>query len=145
VNRSRVALKHAPDAAARATAIQQLATLLKVSDAIILTSVNGKTIVQTWRDREPGFSALRERRKEDRPIDLLRPLAPPPREPVIRPPEPPAVVHRDEKRWYQRWSYRVGIGGTLVIGALVLVARAFDRSVTLDTNPTVGRSELGNR
>ncbi len=137
VRRARLALKLAPDASARATLMKQLATLLKVSDAIILTSMNGKTMVQTWRDRAPGFSPSRER-KNEKPIALLAPLAPPlvakvqPKieDPVV--PKLPIV----EKRWYQRRTWRAGMVATgVAVVAGFFAVRSIDRTVPLDFRP----------
>ncbi len=119
LQRARLALSRATDAFTRAAAMKHLADLANVHDAILLSTSGGKVIVQTWRDRAPGFSALRERGNE-RPIDLLAPLAPPKKiavEPPIRV-VPPIV----EKRWYQRNSVRAGIAIGIVsaiVGGIV--------------------------
>ncbi|MBS1121142.1 MAG: hypothetical protein H6Q90_3370 [Deltaproteobacteria bacterium] len=140
IRRARIALKHAPDASARASAMYQIAELLKVSDAVVLTGApGGGVIVQTWRDRAPGFSALREHTRGEQPSDLLAPLAPPPRKapkPVEPPPPKIPVV---EKRWYQRTSYRAGMIATgVAIVAGILAIRSIDRTVSLDPNPQTG-------
>ncbi len=113
LQRARLALARAPDASARSAAMKHVAELVAVHDAVLLSMSGGKVIVQTWRDREPGFSALRER-GNDKPLDLLAPLAPPR---VIRPVDqtpklPPPVV---TQRWYQKTSWRVGIAASLAI------------------------------
>ena len=134
VKRARLALKQAPDAAARAVAITRLAGLLDVHDAVLLTSSNGKTIYQTWRDQAPGFSALRELRKE-RPIELLAPLAPPPILKVDKPPDPPPkkIVIIPEGPWYKRGRYQAGMiatGITIIVG--IVLVKSIDRHVTND-------------
>jgi hypothetical protein len=125
VRRARIALKSAPDPSARATAMTQLAALLAVRDAVILTGSNGKLIVQTWRDRAPGFSALAEYKAKGRPVDLLTSLAPPPKkdppprkkDPVL----PPLVV---EKSWLGRHKLLIG-GSTLAAIAVTAVIYGF--------------------
>jgi hypothetical protein len=139
VRRARLALKAAPDSTARAGAIKHLATLLGVHDALVLTTVNSKTVVQTWRDRAPGFSALRELRPKDKPADLLVPLAPPPKRLVLPPKvDEPGKIHIVEKPWYKRRRY-VALGGTLltslVVGA-ILAYRSWDRQIELFENPS---------
>lgn len=132
VRRARTALRNAPDSAARSTAMKQLADLVGVRDAVLLSIArDGKVIVQTWnagtRDHAPGFSALREL-KNEKPIELLGPLAPPraPEKPV----EPPIVPIKpiEITRWYQRRSVQasmvVGVLAT-VVGA-ILIVRATD-------------------
>jgi hypothetical protein len=119
LQRARLALARAPDASARSAAMRHVAELVEVHDAVLLSMSNNKVIVQTWRDREPGFSALRER-GTDKPIDLLAPLAPPKlikhEEPPIK--LPPLVV----KRWYQQTRWRLGIAATItaaIVGGIV--------------------------
>jgi hypothetical protein len=142
VRRARVALKEAADATARAAAIHQLATLLKVKDAVLLTTSNGKTIVQTWRDQAPGFSALRELKKETTPRELLTPLAPLPIPKKVKPPDPviPKKFVVPEEPWYRNTTYQIsgGVAGTVVIVVGILLIRSINRTVSLDTDPSVG-------
>ena len=129
VKRTRLQLARAPDAVARAGAMQQLAALLGVGDAVLISkSEDGKLRVQTWRDRAPGFSALREHADEPA-IDLLEPLAPPrPIEPPKLPPIAlPPLVHREvEPVWYRRrWVQASVAGGVIVtvVGAILWARR----------------------
>ena len=142
VRRSRLALKLAPDPTARAAVIAQLATVLETHDAVVLTSADGKTVVQTWRDRAHsarellGFSALKEWTSQ-KPLDLLRPLAPPPIKPPP-PPTPPLPPKRVERSWLARNKYWVG-GGTvaaLVIGVVLYGLNSWDRTLQSDPDPT---------
>jgi hypothetical protein len=129
VRRARVALQAAPDPTARAAAIRHLAELLDVHDAVLLTTAGGKIIVQTWRDRAPGFSALREWKPGGVAADLLVPLAPPAPAPVekqveiVLPPPP-------ERDWYERPLYW-GVGGGVVVAVLasVIAYRSWDRTL----------------
>jgi hypothetical protein len=110
VIRFRNALSQAQDPAARSSAMVALATFVNVHDAILLAQVNGKITYQLWRDREPGFSAIKEL-GHDTAFDILRPLLPPETDappPVV---EIPLVV---EKRWYQRRSVQLGLAATVV-------------------------------
>jgi len=142
VRRARLALKNAPDASARAAAIRELASLLKVRDAVLLTTVNDKTIVQTWRDQAPGFSALRERRTE-KPIDLLTPLAPPPPKKVIpKVTEPPIKIPIVEKSWYEKRPYQIGgsVGVVVIVSVIVYALRSWERHIGVE-DPGFGGAE----
>ncbi len=115
VERMRLELARARDAAARAGAVKKLAQLLGVGDAVLIEKdANGVIRVQTWRDRDQGFSAWVVRGQEA-PVELLFPLAPPRK---VEPPKPPEVVPFNppvvdtpliRKRWFQ---------GAVVIGVL---------------------------
>ena len=139
VQRARIALAHAADATARAGAMNNLAKLTGVSDAVLIQVSGGKVIVQTWRagnvDRSPGFSALRERGTEN-PADLLTPLAPPKKIVPVEPPfvPPPIVV----TKWYQRRPVQVGILAgvvAVVVGGYLLSTLGAD---TTHLNPDFG-------
>ncbi|HEX7835976.1 MAG TPA: hypothetical protein VF469_00870 [Kofleriaceae bacterium] len=115
VARYRIALSQAPDPAARAAAMKALAGFVNVHEAVLLSSVNGKILWQTWRDREPGFSEPRELGR-DHPAEILKQLVPP--RPIVDlaprgvplPPPPP--------EWYQRRSVQLGIA-TAVVAAFI--------------------------
>lgn len=137
VQRARVLLRNAPDPAARATAMRRLAELLDVHDAVLITTAGGKLIVQTWRDRaegelQPGFSAHRLADGE-RPLDLLRPLAPP-----ARAPEGPTPLRPGPDRpWYRRRGVQITIAaGVLgaIVGSVMLARSLGDDQVGLDRN-----------
>jgi len=126
VKRARLALSRARDPAERASAMNKLAVLLGVGDAVLILKDGNDLIVQTWRNREPGFSARMVHRAEP-PDDLLSPLAPPPKlkiEKKFEPPiEPPPIVV--EKRWYQKNWVRASIASGVVAGVIsaILYAR----------------------
>ncbi len=111
VVRFRMALSQAQDAAARATAMKALAGFVNVHDAILLSSVNGKIIWQIWRDRAPGFGAIKDL-GHDNPVEILKQLAPPK---VVEEPEPtivtPAVA---APRWYRKRPVQLGVAATIV-------------------------------
>jgi hypothetical protein len=136
IKRARLALANARDPAERASAIKRLAKLLGVGDAVLIAWIDGKLTVQTWRDREPGFSA-RMVYDGQRPGDLLVPLAPPrPKIDIGREPftPPPIVV---EKRWYQKNWVRASIAGGIIAGIVsaVLYARRDKMLPPWDTDP----------
>jgi hypothetical protein len=110
VVRFRLALSQAQDPAARASAMKALAAFVNVRDAVLLSKVNGKILWQTWRDREPGFSEIRELGR-DNPIEILKQLAPP----RVVPPPPPVVVRAVvvPPRWYARRSVQLGLAATV--------------------------------
>ena len=112
VVRFRTTLSQAQDPAARATAMTALAAFVNVHDAVLLSSVNGKIIWQTWRDRAPGFSALKEL-GHDSPTEILKQLAPP--APVSDPEPPPVHLPLVVKRWYQRPRVQLGVAATVVM------------------------------
>lgn len=131
LQRARLALHDAPDdSVARAGPMKQLAEMLGVHDAVLIWQTPDKKLwVQTWRDRAPGFSALREHAGEP-PLELLEPLSPP-KPPEPEPPPlavvkslPPTLPHDEpEPAWYQRrWVQASVVGGVLaaVIGAIAL-------------------------
>jgi len=111
VVRYRMALSQAQDPAARASAIRALAGFVNVHDAVLLSSINGRIVWQTWRDHAPGFGALKEL-GHDNPLEILKQLAPPP---VVDEPEPPIVHPRVvAKRWYQSRPVQLGFVATVV-------------------------------
>ncbi len=125
VKRVRIELANARDPAERASLMKKLAALLGVGDAVLLIKDGKQLKVQTWRNREPGFSALVEHRNEE-PIDLLAPLAPPPnkieKDFEVRPDPPPIT---EEPRWYQKRWVKASIAGGVVLGIVgaILYAR----------------------
>jgi hypothetical protein len=127
VKRARNELYNAKDSLTRASAVKRLAALLHVADAVIISkSSGGALLIQTWRDNEQGFSAIREHATE-KPLDLLTPLAPPrPKEPVkpieIEPKKLPIVI---EKPWYQKTWVRASAatGIVAIVVSAILIAR----------------------
>jgi hypothetical protein len=119
LQRARFVLAKSPDPAARASAMRQLAQLLGVHDAVLINKEGDRLRVQTWRDGEQGFSAIRDYHPEkpEKPGELMRPLAAPePPEPI----KPPIVIPRHpivvEKPWYSRTWVRSSVAGGLVLG-----------------------------
>jgi len=113
VVRFRTAVSQAPDPAARASAMAALAAFVHVHDAVLLSAVNGKIVWQTWRDAEPGFSALRELGR-DGSFEILNLLAPRPAPKLIAVSEPQLVPPVETTRWYQRRPVQVGLVATVV-------------------------------
>src|SRR5262245_5192831 len=110
VVRFRLALSQAQDATARASAMKALAEFVNVRDAVLLSKANGKIVWQTWRDRAPGFSEIRDLGR-DNAMEVLKPLAPP-----KPPPEPPILVVRTPPpplRWHQRRTVQIGVLATV--------------------------------
>jgi len=140
VQRARQLLARAPDPSARSAAMQRLADLVGVKDAVLLSMSGGKVIVQTWHDGPGellrGFSALRERgtAKAD---ELLTPLAPPrkPIEPVEGPKPGPIVVAKD---WYERRPVQLGIAVGIAAAIVAGVLFATRDPGTQPWNPNIG-------
>jgi hypothetical protein len=139
VQRARILLRNAVDPASRGAAMRRLAELLAVHDAVLITTSNGKLIVQTWHDKaegelQAGFSSHRLAEGE-KPLDLLKPLAPP--VPLaLGPLRPPPVVVRP---WYRRHGVQASIAAGVVgvIAGSVMLSRALgDGDVGLDRNLT---------
>jgi hypothetical protein len=129
IHRARLALSQASDPAARAGAMQELARLLEIHDAVLIVTRDGALEVQTWRDRAPGFSEF-VAYHDQKPTDLLLPLAPakPPEEPkqfVFNPPPHPV----DETPWWRKRWVQASAGSVVVIGivgAIVWATREHD-------------------
>ena len=121
VKRARVALSLVTDSVSRASAIRRLAQLLHVNDAVVIwKSGSSKLLVQTWRNPEPGFSAIKEHGNE-RAVDLLAPLETP-RKPdpiVIDPIRPPIVV--EKKSYQKRWVRAGAVATVLAVAATVVI------------------------
>lgn len=126
VKRARLELSRAQakrDDVGRSGAMQKLAKLLGVGDAIMISKrpgPDGGLQWETWKDRAPGFSAPKLYTKDQKPEDLLEGIAPPrkieePKQPAgpIKP--RPIVV---EKAWYeQRWVQ--ASAAATVVGAII--------------------------
>jgi hypothetical protein len=135
VVRFRIALAQAQDPAARASAMAALATFVNVHDAVLLSAVNGKLTYQTWRDREPGFSAISDLGRE-RPMEILNQLSPPP---PLDPPPPP-IEHAPvvAPRWFRRTPVQIGLAAGIVAAVVggylwahyIEPPRAWDRNIT---------------
>ena len=136
VRRARAALRYAPDPTARAAAMQTLAALVAFEHALLLSSANGTVIYQHWNSGtraqlalgiKPGFSALNELKKGEKPADLLKPFAPPKKiKPVEEEPKPIIV----EERWYQKRTWQatlvIGIAAALIGGYYIYKAATDD-------------------
>ncbi|HUJ57094.1 MAG TPA: hypothetical protein VLX92_01315 [Kofleriaceae bacterium] len=137
VRRARRALADAPpEAVARAGAMKQLAGLLAVHDAVLIwKTADGALEVQTWRDRAPGFSALREHGSEP-PLELLEPLSPPRPPEVTPPPLPPVHGPENEPAWYRRRPIQATVAGALVVAVVgILLWENRTRDERLGQNP----------
>jgi hypothetical protein len=135
VQRRRIELAAAPDPAARAGVMLELAHLLDLHDAVLIIKRGDELAVQTWRDQAPGFSELHVYR-DQRPIDILLPLAPAknPDEPHIAIPFTPKP-HVDETPWYQkRWVQASAVSVVVVgiVGAILYATR--DQTLMVDPN-----------
>jgi hypothetical protein len=140
VRRARAALAYAKDPAGRGAAMNVLAKIVNVRDAVLLLNVNGKVVVQTWNDGttadKRGFSKLEERKFET-PLQLLAPLAPPKKAAEPTGEIPKKLV--DERRWYQRrtWQATVAVGVlAALVGSYYIYKAATDDSAFLDDTPT---------
>ena len=117
VQQARVALAQAPDATARAAAMNRVIKLVGANDAVLLHVAKDKVVAQTWGgpgSRSPGFGALRELKGklEEWPKEALKPIEPPTKIVIEPPPIPvkPIVV----TKWYQRRPVQIGIAAGVV-------------------------------
>jgi len=130
VSRARLALSRAQlrhDDAARQTAMKQLAALLGVEDAVLISKAADGTLQwETWREHGAGFSAAHAY-TDQKPDDILEGLGP------LHRPKPPAFVPATpldklpitvDTPWYrERWiQASVGAGVVAVIVGSVLLA-----------------------
>jgi hypothetical protein len=134
VQRRRIELAHAPDPAARAGRMQELARLLDVHDAVLIEKRGDGLEIQTWRDRAPGFTELHAYH-DQKPIDLLLPLAPAkaPELPPITFPNPP---HVDTTPWYHKRWVQASAVSVVVVGIVGAVLYA-TRDQQMNWNPNV--------
>jgi hypothetical protein len=139
IKRARLELVNAKDSLTRASAVKRLAALLStpqiaVGDAVIISkSPGGALLIQTWRDNEQGFSAIREHATE-KPLDLLTPLAPPR---PIEPKKPPEIEPRKPlvivKPWYEKtWVRASAATGVLAIVVSAILISRRDPMTTVD-------------
>ncbi len=131
IRRARLALAHANGSVERASTMGRLAKLIGVGDAILLSQVDGKLMVQTWRDRAPGFSRVQERGTQTA-AELLLPIAPPPAPKILT---PPIIIPIPEvPRWYL--DRRVQVGAAIGVVAIVVASIVWARSGTHYQPPT---------
>jgi hypothetical protein len=147
VQRTRLELSRAVtnhDDAARAGAIQELASLLGVGDVVMISKrPDGKLQWETWRDRAPGFSAPQLYTMQ-KPEALLEGLASD--VPAKSPAEPSSpslsigkALPSAEEPWYaRRWVQASAAAGlAAVIVGVILYARR-DQSVAINHDITSG-------
>lgn len=115
IRRTRLALAKAGDSVERASAMTRLAKLIGVGDAVLISKTNDQLMIQTWRDRAPGFSKLEPRGKRSSG-EILVALAPPP--PPIVPPPPKVIPLPEGPRWYQHRYVKLGAGITVTVVAV---------------------------
>ena len=131
VSRARLALSRAQlqhDDAARAGAMKQLAALLGVGDAVMISKRPDGTLQwETWRDRAPGFSAPQAyiTQKPDEILEGLGPLHRPQPRFTGPPPfqRPPVIV---ERPWYQERWIQASAAATVVaviVGGILIATR----------------------
>ncbi|MEO6774690.1 MAG: hypothetical protein ABI467_17075 [Kofleriaceae bacterium] len=151
VSRARLALSRAQaqhDDAARAGAMKQLAALLGVGDAVMISKRPDGTLQwETWRDRAPGFSAPKAY-TDQQPGDILEGLGPlhRPTPPFVAPPpftRPPIAI---EKPWYQERWIQASAAATVaaaIVGGILLATRTqhvnFSGDFKDDSTPSSAR------
>lgn len=138
VQRARQLLARAPDPSARSAAMQRLADLVGVKDAVLLSMTNTRVIIQTWHDgpgeQLRGFSALRERGTTT-VDDLLTPLAAPKK--LVEKPEPPIKIPIVEKTFLERRPVQLGIALGVAVTIVGIVLFATRDPGTFMINPDV--------
>ncbi len=127
VQRARELLARAPDPSARSAAMQRLADLIVVKDAVLLSMTNDRVIIQTWHDGPGdlgrGFSALRER-GTDKVDGLLLPLAPA-KKPIEKDPDP-IKVPVVKKTFFERRPVQLGLAfgvATAIVAGVLWATR----------------------
>jgi hypothetical protein len=140
VQRARLALARAQtanDDVGRAGAMKQLATLLHVTDAIMISKRADKKLQwETWRDRAPGFGAPKIFTNQ-KPEVIIVGLAPPHRPLALRasalqPFTPPAIP---EQQWYEKgWVQISGAGGVILVIAGIILVATRERAINWGTD-----------
>jgi len=141
VKRARLALARAQlnhDDGARQAAMKQLAALLGVEDAVLISKAADGTLQwETWREHGAGFSAAHAY-TDQKPDDILEGLGP------LHRPKPPSFVPATpldklpitvDTPWYrERWiQASVGAGVVAVIvGSVLLATRTRQLDITTD-------------
>ena len=122
VKRARGVLAKATDAVSRASAMQHLAKLVGVADALLISGTSEVLRVQTWR-AQAGFTAVKDLGKQ-KTLELLTPIEPP--RPKVERPVPVPVVPVEQPRWYQDRRVQVGtaVGVVIVVVTAILWARS---------------------
>jgi hypothetical protein len=142
VQRARAALARAPDQTAIAGSLRQLADVVGVRDAVLITKKEDRLLVQTvtWSGALPVFSVERDP-VGVKPEELLEPLSgPKPIDVVKEPPRPPIkpridpLITEGQPAWYRKRWVQLSIAGGVVatVAAIVLFAHR-DQTVPLDT------------
>ncbi|HEY1811829.1 MAG TPA: hypothetical protein VGG74_05700 [Kofleriaceae bacterium] len=147
VERARLALSRAVasnDDAARAGAMQQLAVLLGVGDALLIAKrADGKLQWETWKNRAPGFSPPQLYTSQS-PATMLEALEPPlpPRPPD--PPVPEISITKPEpgapdEAWYdKKWVQACAATGLAAIVITAILWARRDVNVGIGHNITSG-------
>ena len=99
----------------KSSGLKALAGFVNVHDAVLLSSVNGKILWQTWRDREPGFNEIRELGR-DHPAEILMQLVPP--RPIVEPEPRLVALPPPPREWYHRRPVQLGMV-TAVVAAFI--------------------------
>ena len=131
--RARRALMAAPDATARASAMNVIKRIAGMSAAVLVTNIGvGDVSIQLWRDRMPGFGQIQTMPRplsEEKADDIIAPLVP---KKKAQPPPPDDRIGRTfpipepPKPWWKRRWVQV-TAGTALLGAIVggiLISRA---------------------
>lgn len=136
IARMRRHLLEAPDDAARAAAIAQIAHTVGTDAAVVVVRSGDGLATRIWRDQAPGLGALEAFTSSSTPAKALEPLIPPPPPPddghLIKPPPPPPPP---EPPWWKKTWVReaAAIGAIVVVGGIATYAATRDPgSSTLD-------------
>jgi hypothetical protein len=138
IARMRRRLLEAPDDAARAAAIGQLARAVGTDAAVVVVRDGDKLGTRVWRDAAPGLGPVVA--FTDEPRQVLEPLVPPPPPPpddghlppIKLPPPPPSTPW-----WKKTWVREVAaIGAIVVVGSVATYAATRDPG-TSDVGPIV--------
>ena len=145
IQRARLALSRAQtrrDDPARASAMNRLAELLGVGDAVMISKrADGQLQWETWRDRAPGFSAPKIYTNQ-KPEEILEGLGPlhRPRQTFTGPPpfvRPPIVVEEKfyEKGWVQLSAF--GAIAAVILGGYLISRIDPQLTVSQDVKPAM--------
>jgi len=121
VRRARAVLAQANEPLSRASAMQHVAKLVDVADAVLILGTSEQLQVQTWR-AQAGFTGVKDVGKQ-KPLDLLTPIEPPHPKKIEKPIPVPIP---EGPRWYEDRRVQVGTAAGVVV--VVLTAILWARS-----------------
>lgn len=134
VRRARSVLAKASELLSRASAMQHVAKLVDVADAVLILGTAEQLQVQTWR-ASSGFTAVKDVGKQ-KPLDLLTPIEPPHPKKIEKPIAVPIPI--EQPRWYEDRRVQVGTAAAVLVAVITAVMWARSGVATHTPEPGLG-------